>query len=260
MPINLIRLGELLGHAVESVQFKHSTSSTNDDAIVWPHPVSAPVLFACDLQTAGRGRHGRKWEDIGLESLSFTLLFPMGDAPMGGASLAAGIAIAEALGRAGVPALLKWPNDLVDGRHRKFGGILIESRGSSDSMAVGVGINLLASRQLADKIEAPQVTGIADIAGTAVLPERTELLACLADNLVRVLETFRSHGFKNLAEKWREYTIHHTGEEMMISRAGSSRQPATYFGVDDCGELICMIEGAMQRIASTEIHEHGPGH
>ena len=258
-PLDLIRLGELLGHAVEGIQFNASTASTNDDAIAWDRPARGPVLFACDLQTSGRGRRGRKWESAGAESLAFTLLFPMAGAPIAGASLAAGIAVAEALGAAGVPALLKWPNDLVDGRRRKLGGILVEGRSRSGSLAVGVGLNILASAQLAGRIGTRPVAGIADIASGGRLPDRTELLACLADSMVRALESFRSHGFAALAGKWRDYTIHHTGEEILICRDGHRRQPATYFDVSDDGELICMIDGTMQRIASTEIHERDPG-
>ena len=257
-PLDLGRLGELLGTAVAGIRFKAATASTNDDAIEWDRPLTGPVLFACDLQTAGRGRHGRKWENAGLESLAFTLLFPVAGAEIAGASLAAGIAVAEALGKVGVPALLKWPNDLVDGRHRKLGGILIEGRSGADSLAAGVGINLLASAQLRDRIGAPAAAGISEIAG-GELPDRTELLAALAKNLVQTLESFRSHGFARLAGRWRDYTIHHTGEEILLSRSGGGRQPATYFDVSDRGELICMTDGTMQRIASTEIHERPAG-
>ena len=258
-PLDLIRLGELLGHAVESIQFKASTASTNDDAIEWNRSATAPVLFACDRQTTGRGRHGRKWEAAGLESLIFTLLFPTAGSAMNGASLVAGIATAEALGKAGVPALLKWPNDLVDGRRRKLGGILVESRGANQSLAIGIGINLLASAQLRSRIGTSPAAGIAEIAGSH-LPDRTELLAAIADNLVQMLDSLRSCGFAKLVGRWQDYTIHHPGEEIVVSREGGKRQPATYFGISDCGELICMIDGAMQRIASTEIHEHAAGY
>ena len=258
-PLDLIRLGKMLKPAVASVQFKTSTASTNDDALAWRGAGEKPVLFACDLQTAGRGRHGRKWINSGLDSLAFTLLFPAGEAKIAGASLAAGIAVAEALGKIGVPALLKWPNDLVDGRGRKLGGILIEGKGGTGALAVGVGINLLASAQLNEQIGAAiTAAGISEIAG-AGLPDRTELLAAVAENLVQTLTAFCQRGFAGFAGRWRDYTIHHTGEEILLSRAGGSRQPATYFDVSDRGELICMIDGAMQRIASTEIHEHAAG-
>ena len=35
---------------------------------------------------------------------------------------------------------LKWPNDIVDGRYRKCGGVLSELR-SDGSVRIGVGIN-----------------------------------------------------------------------------------------------------------------------
>ena len=95
------------------------------------------VVVAADHQTAGRGRRGRSWESPpGSGLLVSVLLRP----PPPLVALAAGVAAAEAVERvAGVPALLKWPNDvLVD--DKKAGGVLSELVG--DAAVVGLGLNL----------------------------------------------------------------------------------------------------------------------
>nr|MCH9765393.1 biotin--[acetyl-CoA-carboxylase] ligase [Alphaproteobacteria bacterium] len=91
-----------------------------------------PVWIHADMQTAGRGRNGRRWHsDAG--NLAASLLFAP-DAPVRSLhqlSLVAGVAVLEAVVQVGQGAgtanlKLKWPNDLLFGR-AKAGGILIES-------------------------------------------------------------------------------------------------------------------------------------
>jgi BirA family biotin operon repressor/biotin-[acetyl-CoA-carboxylase] ligase len=53
--------------------------------------------------------------------------------------LGVGVAVARALGRFGVPATVKWPNDILLGQ-RKLGGLLVERY--QDFVFVGLGLNL----------------------------------------------------------------------------------------------------------------------
>ena len=65
-------------------------------------------------------------------------------------SLAVGVAVARALGRAGAGGvMLKWPNDIWY-RDRKIGGILLESRAEAEGPAfvvIGIGINVTLSEE-----------------------------------------------------------------------------------------------------------------
>ena len=88
--------------------------------------------MVADHQTAGRGRHGRRWEALPGSGLFVTFVLP--HSPL--VVFAAGVATAEACGG---EVLLKWPNDLVL-RDRKLGGILAEIR--NEHALVGIGINL----------------------------------------------------------------------------------------------------------------------
>ena len=83
-----------------------------------------PCLLAADYQSAGRGRHGRRWHAVPGAAICFSLRRRMRCAPrgLGGASLAAGVAVARALRAAGAPGIaLKWPNDLLSPAGAKLG-------------------------------------------------------------------------------------------------------------------------------------------
>ena len=90
-------------------------------------------------QTAGRGRRGRRW--IGAEGgLHMTAILPMPSTGLEWAAVAAAIATAQGLRTLGVPAGVKWPNDVViDGR--KVAGVLVEVPGRTLA-AIGIGVNV----------------------------------------------------------------------------------------------------------------------
>lgn len=137
------------------VRWLAETPSTQD--VARDLPVGSCVVT--DHQTQGRGRRDRRWETPPGTALLASFVVP--SRPL--LSLAAGVAAAAACG----PAVrVKWPNDLLlDGA--KVGGILIEQRGLTG--IVGIGINLTW---------APS--------GAAALgQDRDELLGRLSDQLER---------------------------------------------------------------------------
>jgi BirA family biotin operon repressor/biotin-[acetyl-CoA-carboxylase] ligase len=107
-------------------------------------PIGAIVV--ADHQTAGRGRHDRRWEAP--PGTALLVSFVLAPRPL--LSLAAGVAAAEACG---VDVRLKWPNDLLlDGR--KLGGILVEA--TSAKAIVGIGINLTSAPDGAAQLDEPR--------------------------------------------------------------------------------------------------------
>lgn len=110
-------------------------------------PNSPPgTLVLADEQTAGRGRHGRRWASAPGAGIWLTLIERPGDMEaLDVLSLRCGLLAAEALDPLAAATIgLKWPNDLyVHGR--KLAGILIETRwrGSApDWVAIGFGLNV----------------------------------------------------------------------------------------------------------------------
>lgn len=140
-----------------------STPSTNMEARVLAErgaPEGTVVL--ADEQTAGRGRQGRPWlSPAGGGVYMSVVLRPKCDpqaVPV--LTLMAAVAVTQAVRRlAGVPAVAKWPNDiLVYGC--KMSGVLIEAGLVADVLdyaVAGIGINVNTDTSILP----PEISGIA---------------------------------------------------------------------------------------------------
>jgi BirA family biotin operon repressor/biotin-[acetyl-CoA-carboxylase] ligase len=107
------------------------------------------VLLAAEVQTAGRGRHGRRWRSAHGAGATFSIRRRMACEQRGlnGLSVAIGLSSARALRGLGARGVsVKWPNDLMV-RRRKLGGILIETRPAKHGSVVIVGIGINCRRQ-----------------------------------------------------------------------------------------------------------------
>ena len=100
-------------------------------------------------QLAGRGRRERKWTSIeGSYAASWIVSEGDGISP-GNLQLAGGLAILNSLQHEDLE--LKWPNDIFI-KGRKVGGILAESRSSSEGFRaiLGIGINMIGTNKKMD--------------------------------------------------------------------------------------------------------------
>jgi BirA family transcriptional regulator, biotin operon repressor / biotin---[acetyl-CoA-carboxylase] ligase len=118
------------------------TDSTNERAreLALTGAPSGTVVTA-DAQTAGRGRHGRRWSAPPGKALLYSaILRPLGERHLL-LPIAAGIAACEAIDSvAPVCCEIKWPNDAwIEGR--KVAGILIEAR-PPEFAVIGIGVNV----------------------------------------------------------------------------------------------------------------------
>ena len=144
---------------VASLQWLAETASTQADALAAPVPAQGCALFLADRQHAGQGRRGRAWiSPPGANVyLSLSRRFAQPLPALSGLSLAAGIAVVEALHRLGVTeAGLKWPNDVLAGG-RKLGGLLVNLRPDAGGSAaiVGLGLNLRMPDEAGAAIDQP---------------------------------------------------------------------------------------------------------
>lgn len=188
-----------------SVEHFAEIGSTNSYLMACPAPSpGAFQLAVTDNQTAGRGRHGRRWVSppgSGL-ALSIGYMFRRPPPNLPALTLAIGVAAAEVLDAAGVPGIaIKWPNDLV-ARGRKLGGILTESRsaGGGASIVAGLGINL----DLPDELDLGSRAGnnlrpidLVALTGAALAPDA--LAARLVEGLCRAIADYDAAG---LAPVW----------------------------------------------------------
>lgn len=130
------------------IRFYPSLSSTNDEALAWAAAGARDLsLVVADEQTAGRGRMGRQWFTPPGSALAFSLILRPQGAEREMVGLFSGLgalALVDALRRYGVPAQIKWPNDVLINR-QKVAGILVENvwMGTEvESVVLGIGINV----------------------------------------------------------------------------------------------------------------------
>jgi BirA family transcriptional regulator, biotin operon repressor / biotin---[acetyl-CoA-carboxylase] ligase len=135
--------GPLGWHTVEHL---HEVTSTNDVALDRAREgVPYGHVVVADHQTAGRGRGGHRWDDAPDDEASLLVSAVFFPPPQHAqlVSLAGGLALADAIRRAGARPALKWPNDvLLDGR--KCAGVLTERHrvGEREVMIVGLGLDV----------------------------------------------------------------------------------------------------------------------
>ncbi|WP_423744735.1 biotin--[acetyl-CoA-carboxylase] ligase (plasmid) [Haladaptatus sp. SPP-AMP-3] len=145
-----------------SIEYHDSIGSTNDRARKLAEEGAEDVVVLADEQVGGRGRLERAWVGpSGGVWLSLVLRpdIPPAHAPL--LTLAAAVAVARAAREAGVPAEIKWPNDVLvsesnEGQSEqgtaagarggeKLCGILTEMEGEANRVSwviVGPGINV----------------------------------------------------------------------------------------------------------------------
>ena len=206
------------------------------------------LVLAAELQTAGRGRLGRRWQARLGVGLTFSLLwrFDKGLAGLAGLSLAVGVALARALRTLGAPVMLKWPNDVLLGG-KKLAGILIELSGEAmgpAAVVIGIGLNLQSPG------EVDQPVAALDQAGVRV--GRNALLAALLNELQQVLDAFARQGFAAVREEWLALSAHRDSPVRLSFSHGEPIEGIAR-GVADDGALEVETATGMQRFHVGEV-------
>src|SRR4029453_383231 len=174
----LIRPGGLW----QKVDLVPETGSTNADLAARARGDEVPGTgLITDYQSGGRGRRDGAWTAPPGSGIAMSILVrPDGIDPSRWTwlPLLAGLAVSDGVRRsADLPAVLKWPNDvLVAGR--KLCGILSERIDTSQGPAcvVGVGINVNLDNE---QLPVPSATSVAIAARElgGLLPSRTAVIA-----------------------------------------------------------------------------------
>jgi BirA family transcriptional regulator, biotin operon repressor / biotin---[acetyl-CoA-carboxylase] ligase len=233
-----------------------STGSTNADLLAAAREgrAEAGAVLVAEEQTAGRGRLGRTWSAPARSGLFFSVLLePEPEVPAGHWSwlpLLAGVATATALSRAaGVDTALKWPNDLlvtVEGKERKFGGILAERSG--DAVVIGVGLNISLR---AEELPVPTAGSLA-LAG-AVSTDRDPLLRAVLRSLEEWYGEWRRFegdpGPCGLQETYAAGCAT-LGRRVRAELPGGVERVGEAVAVDGDGRLVLATEGGVQEPVS----------
>ena len=173
------RVGPLLRGRFGRPYLWHETCTSTQDELRGDPDLPEGAVAVTEHQTAGRGRQGRRWEDVAGTSLLLSLLLrPPAGAPAEQLALVAGLAVAEAVEGRPETAAIKWPNDVLVGG-RKVAGILLEASGGV--IVCGIGINVSQrDDELPTDTRVP-VGSLAQALGRE--PDRVELLVDLLECL-----------------------------------------------------------------------------
>ncbi len=113
--------------------------STNEEVFRLKDRYSIPFFVLADFQTSGRGRYGRNWVSP-KGGLWMTGLFIKKDENDGFKFMfGSAVVVRDILRTLGIPARIKFPNDVYV-ENKKICGILVEER--EGLLAVGIGLNV----------------------------------------------------------------------------------------------------------------------
>lgn len=205
-----------------------------------------------EAQTAGRGRHGRKWVSPYAASLYLSMYwsFAGGYAVLGGLSLAVGVAIVNALEQCGVPDVqLKWPNDIY-AQGKKLAGVLIEVEGQMGAecqTVVGIGLNVSLPNKV-DEITQPWT----DLTSLCEQPvDRNKMASALINELYKSLILFENSGLNGFIEQWRALDIYANKPVKLI--IGQKVITGISRGIDATGAILLENEQGLRAFHGGEI-------
>ena len=236
-----------------SLEVAWSLDSTNAELLRRPAPAQGVDVLLAESQRSGRGRRGRAWVSPLAANLYLSLSrrFDGGLARLGGLSLVAGVACAEALQACGIEGItLKWPNDvLLDGR--KLGGLLVEGGGEHGGpvrAVIGIGLNVRMPADAAGGID----QAWADLSGLQPPPDRNRLAAALLAALLPALELFDAEGLAPFLP--RHAALDALRErDIDIHGADGSRVRGRALGLAADGALRVQVDGEERRLHAGEV-------
>ncbi|MGE0480986.1 MAG: biotin--[acetyl-CoA-carboxylase] ligase [Phycisphaerae bacterium] len=239
--------------------------STN--AFLLKHAAALPdgTIATAEVQTAGRGRQGRRWSAPRGSSVLLSALLhePAGSVLHAWATLVAALAVRDGIAASTeCRPTLRWPNDLVVGR-RKLAGVLAESApfparepggridaaiaagGATRALVIGIGVNCLQQRghfsaELAEKATSLEIESQKPVARTAV-----------AAAILRALDAWLTTaaagaaGREQLRSAWRSH-CQDIGNHVRVTEDGRAYS-GTVLDINDEGDLILQLDEGGRR-------------
>ena len=234
------------------LDYRESTGSTNDDAReAGRDRAAAGLVVVAGTQGSGRGRRGAVWVSPAGQGLAFTVLLRPSEnkALWPRLSLAAGLAVAEALDRFGVASEVKWPNDVWIGG-KKIAGILVEA--GEDFVVAGIGINVGVTEF--PELLQNSATSLAIECGEA--PSLPTVLAAVLDRL-QIWQSKIGQDFDELIRHFRVRCALTGKQVSLISAEGVLHGRVA--GIGDGGELLLQtVDGIRRLVQADEVRMPSP--
>lgn len=219
------------------------------------------TLRGTDFQNAGHGRLGRTWTVPARRSLTFSILLEPGGVfdSWGWIPLLTGEAVRSAIAEADVPAVLKWPNDVLTADGKKLCGILarIETLPSGPRIVLGMGIN--TRLELADlpRETASSIAIETGVPGSEI--DHESLLLSILDRLIPAYQELIAYRDDDFSRS-QSAALVRAGMVTLGTRVKIERPDGTSFtglatGLDSGGDLI--IDDSIH-VSAGDVHHLRP--
>ena len=183
----------------DSIHWFDTVDSTNTRLMNDKADLPDRTVYAARFQTAGRGQKGNRWESRPGENLTFSILLKPEGIPASEQfilSQTVALGLTDYLAGEGVPATIKWPNDIYAG-DRKICGTLIEpvlSEGNVSAAVAGIGLNM--NQRVFDP-SLPNPTSLTLQTGKTyeIESELPKLLTCIFSYYDRLYSVYARNGF-----------------------------------------------------------------
>lgn len=247
--VNAFR-GRLSTRAIgQTVEYRQSVDTTmvvarDLAALGAPHG----TLVLAEEQTAGRGRRGRSFASPAGENLYFTLILRVERDAARRLPLAVPVAVCSAIEAEGIPARIKWPNDIwID--ERKASGMLIDLDEAAPGRFIaypGVGINVNGDPTVIAELR-EIATSLRLVAGRPI--NREWLLARICENLERALEVWTA---PRVADEYRVRSLV-LGRRVVVSGSDAVSEGEAVAVLDDGGLQLRLDDGSIQVVAAGDV-------
>ncbi|MFQ3191410.1 MAG: BirA family biotin operon repressor/biotin-[acetyl-CoA-carboxylase] ligase [Paraglaciecola sp.] len=255
-PLTLLNLDkireQLVSFHTADIEVLNVIGSTNQYLKDIPVGIKNGHTCLAEAQTAGRGRHGRKWVSPYAASLYLSMhwSFAGGYSVLGGLSLAVGVAIVNALNQCDVQDIqLKWPNDIY-AQGKKLAGVLIEVEGQIGSgcqAIIGIGINVALPTNVKE-IGQPWI----DLAQlTEPLINRNLLAGTLISELTKSLMLFEDYGLEPFISEWQALDVYANQTVKLI--IGKQTITGISRGIDASGAILLETEQGIKSYHGGEV-------
>ena len=159
------------------------------------------------------------------------------------------LSLVDLLGKWGVSAKIKWPNDIY-AQSKKLAGVLIEVEGSLEAgcdCVIGIGLNIALPDKVKDICQ-PWID-LASLSKTT--PDRNLLAAKLIEQLYTSLVAFEQQGLTPFVDSWR--AIDEYKEQKIKLIMGQQTIEGVGKGIDNTGALLLQTEKGIQAYHGGEI-------
>lgn len=194
-------------------------------------------------QNQGRGRRGRAWQAPYGKNLLLSLRFRFDHWPDGlsALGLVIGLGIVRYLNANGIPAGIKWPNDIWL-NNAKLGGVLIETRGEASSaceLIVGCGVNVHMQNENSADAPKPEYawTSLKE-AGFAV--SRAQFAADIIQCIQSCVRDFLTRGASPALQDFAKWDVF--SDQALVVSDGETRHQGRSVGVSSSGALRLRLD------------------